>query len=155
MTYPLNLALFQPDIAANVGAMMRLCAGLGVELSVIDPCGFVWDEAKMKRAGMDYRQHVALTRHASWAQFLQSPMVNNGRILLLSTKADTIYTDFTYQKGDVLLMGSESAGVPDDVHNTVPHRLKIPMQPGLRSLNVATASAMVLGEALRQIRIAK
>lgn len=84
-----------------------------------------------------------------------SPMVNNGRVLLLSTKASAVYTDFTYQKGDILLMGSESAGVPEDVHNSVPHRLKIPMQPGLRSLNVATASAMVLGEALRQLRLAK
>lgn len=141
----LRLALYEPDIPQNVGAMMRLCACLGVGMDIIEPCGFIWDEAKIRRAGMDYIEHLKLARHPSWADF--SPA---GRLVLLTTKAAQPYTDFRFEASDVLLVGRESAGVPEQVHARADARVLIPMQPGCRSLNVATAAAMVLGEALRQ-----
>jgi tRNA (cytidine/uridine-2'-O-)-methyltransferase len=141
----LRLALYEPDIPQNVGAMMRLCACLGVAMDIIEPCGFIWDEAKIRRAGMDYIEHLKLTRHPSWADFSPS-----GRLVLLTTKAAQPYTDFRFEASDVLLVGRESAGVPEHVHARADARVLIPMQPGCRSLNVATAAAMVLGEALRQ-----
>ena len=145
----MKLALFQPDIPQNVGAMMRLCACLGVEMEIIGPCGFIWDEAKIRRAGMDYIDHLTLTRHDSWQDYQAQ---RQGRLLLLTTKASQPYTDFSFNPDDTLLMGRESAGVPEEVHAAAQGRLIIPLQPGLRSLNVATAAAMVLGEALRQTR---
>ena len=148
----MKLALFQPDIPQNVGAMMRLCACLGVEMEIIGPCGFIWDEAKIRRAGMDYIDHLTLTRHDSWQDYQAQ---RQGRLLLLTTKASQPYTDFSFNPDDTLLMGRESAGVPEEVHAAAQGRLIIPLQPGLRSLNVATAAAMVLGEALRQTRWAK
>ena len=148
----MKLALFQPDIPQNVGAMMRLCACLGVEMEIIGPCGFIWDEAKIRRAGMDYIDHLTLTRHDSWQDYQAQ---RQGRLLLLTTKASQPYTDYAFNPDDTLLMGRESAGVPEEVHAAAQGRLIIPLQPGLRSLNVATAAAMVLGEALRQTRWAK
>ncbi len=144
----IKLALYQPDIPQNVGAAMRLCACLGVSLEIIEPCGFVWDERKIRQAGMDYIDKVTITRHGSWAQFLET---NPGRrIVLMTTKADQPYTGFAFQDGDILLAGRESAGVPDDIHDSAHARIGIPMQGGLRSLNVVNAAAMILGEALRQ-----
>ena len=148
----MRLALFQPDIPQNVGAMMRLCACLGVGMEIIGPCGFIWDEAKIRRAGMDYIDHLSLTRHDSWQAYQAQ---RQGRLLLLTTKASQPYTDYAFNPDDTLLMGRESAGVPEEVHSAAQGRILIPLQPDLRSLNVATAAAMVLGEALRQTRWAK
>ncbi len=144
----MKLALYQPDIPQNAGAAMRLCACLGVSLDIIEPCGFVWDERKIRQSGMDYVDAVTLTRHPSWERFLEA---NTGsRIVLMTTKAAMPYTDFSFQKKDILLAGRESAGVPDDIHTAADARIGIPMQGGLRSLNIVNASAMILGEALRQ-----
>lgn len=141
----MNLALYEPDIPQNVGAMMRLCACLGVAMDIIEPCGFIWDEAKIRRAGMDYIEHLKYQRWDSWAAY--KPV---GRVVLLTTKSTQSYLDFNFAPGDVLLMGRESAGVPEAVHGAVAARITIPMINEVRSLNVATAAALVLGEALRQ-----
>jgi tRNA (cytidine/uridine-2'-O-)-methyltransferase len=143
----MRLALFQPDIPQNTGAMMRLCACLGVGLDIIEPCGFVWDERKIRRAGMDYMDHLEYARHVSWARFFGK---KSGRIVLLTTKTGQNMYDFAFKADDVLLMGRESAGVPDEVHQAVGASVTIPMRHPLRSLNVATAAALALGEALRQ-----
>ncbi len=143
----MRLALYQPDIAQNAGAMLRLAACLGVAVDLIEPCGFVFGDAKLRRAGMDYLEHVELVRHLSWAAF--KPTVP-GRLVLLTTKASMVYTEAAFRPDDTLMVGRESAGVPDDVQDAADLRLRIPMRPGLRSLNVALAAAMVLGEALRQ-----
>lgn len=143
-----RLALYQPDIPQNTGAIMRLAACMGVGLDVIGPTGFVWDEPRMRRAGMDYRELAAVTKHASWEAFQRER--SSGRLLLLSTQSAEPYHAFAYRPGDTLLLGRESAGVPVEVHRAADARLLIPMAPGARSLNVALAAAMVLGEALRQ-----
>ena len=147
----INLSLHQPDIPQNVGAAMRLCACLGTGLEIIEPCGFIWDERRIKQSALDYYDACGLVRHSSWRAFLD---LNQGRrrIVLLTTKAAMSYTDFAFAPGDILLTGRESAGVPDDVHDAADARLIIPMQPGLRSLNVVNAAAMVMGEALRQTK---
>ena len=126
---------------------MRLCACLGVAMDIIEPCGFLLSDRNFRRAGMDYRAGVDLTRHESWAAFAGA---RRGRLLLLTTKGSQPYAGFAFAPGDTLLLGRESAGVPDDVHQAADARLLIPMRPGMRSLNVAQAAAMVLGEALRQ-----
>ena len=144
----MRLALYQPDIAQNTGTMMRLAACLGVAMDIIEPCGFVFDDRRLRRAGMDYMAGVDLTRHADWPAFLNA--LDGRRLVLLSTKATQSYYDFTFRPDDVLLMGRESAGVPPEVHNAASAVLRIPMVAGARSLNVAVAAAMVLGEALRQ-----
>lgn len=146
----LHLALYQPDIPQNVGAALRLAACLGMIADIIEPCGFPWDDAKIRRSGMDYIDHVTIKRHPSWDVFASH--YQDRRIILLTTKADRSYLDFTYQDGDILLAGRESAGVPDEVHESCAHRLTIPMNPEVRSLNVVNACAMVCGEALRQLR---
>ena len=148
----MRLALFEPDIPQNVGAMLRLCACLGVPLDVIEPCGFAFDDRKLRRVAMDYTDKARLARHLSWDAFLQSRAENGttSRLVLLSTKAEILYTNFAFTSSDTILVGRESAGVPDAVHAKVDARLKIPMQEGLRSLNVGLAAAMAIGEALRQ-----
>ena len=127
--------------------MMRLAACLGVPLDIIEPCGFALDDRKLRRVGMDYVDHLSLTRHDSWEAFLQR---RTGRLLLLTTAARLSYTTFPFEPDDILLVGRESAGAPQEVHTTVDARLRVPMQAGTRSLNVSLAAAMVLGEALRQ-----
>jgi len=152
----MRLALFQPDIPQNCGALIRLSAGLGVGLDIIEPCGFLLDDRRLKRAGLDYHDRASVTRHASWDAFRIAFQANRGgadtqgRLLLLTTGGDCPYTDFTYRHGDTLLLGRESAGVPPAVHDAADARLVIPLMPDCRSLNVAQAGAMVLGEALRQ-----
>jgi tRNA (cytidine/uridine-2'-O-)-methyltransferase len=147
----LRLALYQPDIPQNAGSLMRLCACLGVAMDIIEPCGFLLSDRNFRRAGMDYRAGVDLTRHDSWETFRQARAAKGGgRVLLLTTKGAQPYTDFAFAAGDTLLVGRESAGVPEAVHAQVEARLLIPMRAGMRSLNVAQAAAMVLGEALRQ-----
>lgn len=145
----IRLALYQPDIPQNTGAAMRLCACLGVGLDIIEPCGFVFDNKKIRKSGMDYIDMANMNRHSSWKTFTQEASAN--RIILMTTKADTPYTSFRFEDNDILLAGSESAGVPEDIHQSVQNKVIIPMQNGARSLNVINASAMILGEALRQI----
>jgi tRNA (cytidine/uridine-2'-O-)-methyltransferase len=144
----MRLALFEPDIAQNAGSLLRLGACVGVPVDIIEPCGFVFGEAQMRRAGMDYLSAADYVRHASWDVYLRSREA--GRIVLLSSKADLAFTSFAFAAGDTLLLGRESAGVPQAVHDRAEGRLRIPMKSGLRSINVAQAGAMVLGEALRQ-----
>jgi tRNA (cytidine/uridine-2'-O-)-methyltransferase len=143
----LRLALYQPDIPQNAGSLMRLCACLGVAMDIIEPCGFLLSDRNFRRAGMDYLASLDLTRHASWEEFRGQ---GQGRLLLLTTKASTPYFEFSFAPSDTLLVGRESAGVPDQVHQAADVRLTIPMRAGMRSLNVAQAAAMVLGEGLRQ-----
>jgi tRNA (cytidine/uridine-2'-O-)-methyltransferase len=145
----MRLALFQPDIAQNTGTLLRLGACLDVPVDVIEPCGFVFASAAMRRAGLDYWEQARFARHASWTAFRDQAA---GRIVLLSTRAATPYVQFAFQPDDILLLGRESAGVPPDVHAAAGASVRIPMRPSLRSLNVALAAAMVLGEALRQTR---
>ncbi len=145
----LRLALYEPDIPQNTGALIRTAACLGVAVDIIEPCGFVLDDRKLRRAGMDYLERAELARHASWRAF-QDDYPDRRRILL-TTRAKTTYTAFAFEPGDILVLGRESAGVPDHVHEAADARLRIPMAVGLRSLNLATAAAMVLGEALRQL----
>jgi tRNA (cytidine/uridine-2'-O-)-methyltransferase len=143
----MRLALFEPDIPQNAGALIRLGACLGVGIDIIEPCGFLLSDAKFRRAGMDYVSHADIVRHDSWSAFHDS---QSGRLVLLTTGATLPYTDFAFAPGDILLLGRESAGVPAHVHEMANARLRIPLLPGLRSLNVAQAGAMALGEALRQ-----
>lgn len=145
----LRLGLYQPDIPQNTGTLLRLAVCLDVAVDIIEPCGFVWGGKHMRRAGMDYLDHVDLIRHVNWQAFRRANAA--GRTVLLTTKAASSYVDFAFQAGDTLLLGSESAGVPSDVHEQVDARVTIPMRPDQRSLNLATAAAMVLGEALRQL----
>ena len=143
----MRLALYQPDIAPNVGTLLRLAACLRVPADIIEPCGFSFGDRAMRRAGMDYLDRADVTIHASWDAYLSAAP---GRLVLLTTRGDVPYTEFGFAPGDVLLLGRESAGVPEDVHDRADARIAIPMAGGLRSLNVAVAAAMVLGEALRQ-----
>ena len=143
-------ALYEPDIPQNAGAIMRLGACFGVAVDIIEPCGFVLDDRRLKRAAMDYLDHVAVARHASWEMFRRS---QRGRLVLLSTKARLPYHRFAFARDDVLLLGRETAGVPPEVTEMVDASVVIPMRPGLRSLNVALAAAIVLGEALRQVAL--
>jgi tRNA (cytidine/uridine-2'-O-)-methyltransferase len=144
----MRLALFEPDIPQNTGALLRLGACLGVGVDIIEPCGFLLTDRGLKRAGMDYLDLVDMRRHASWDRFLADRPP--GRLLLLTTKAALPYTGFTFEPGDTLLLGRESAGVPEAVHDAADARLVIPMRPGARALNVTQAAAIVLAEALRQ-----
>ncbi|MBI3453264.1 MAG: tRNA (cytidine(34)-2'-O)-methyltransferase [Rhodospirillales bacterium] len=145
----MRLALFEPDIPQNTGAMLRLAACLGVGVDLIEPCGFVWSDRRLRRAGMDYLAGVELARHASWPAYREA-QAGRGRLVLLTTAGDTPYADFAFRADDTLMVGRESAGVPAAVHAAADARLVIPMVAGRRSLNVALAAAIVLGEALRQ-----
>jgi tRNA (cytidine/uridine-2'-O-)-methyltransferase len=144
----MRLALYQPDIPQNAGSLMRLCACLGVPLDIVEPCGFLLSDRNFRRAGMDYADQAQIRRHPSWDRFQADR--GPGRLILLTTRAAQPYTGFVFAPGDILLAGRESAGVPEEVHEAATARLLIPMRPGMRSLNVAQAAAMVLGEALRQ-----
>jgi len=146
----IRLALFQPDIPQNTGTILRLCACLGIEAHLIEPAGFPSSDRAFRRAGMDYLDQVALTRHASWEAFEGWRRNAKLRLVLFSTRAATSYLEHEFDAGDVLLFGRESAGVTADVFAAADARLVIPMQSGLRSLNVAMAAAMAVGEALRQ-----
>lgn len=144
----MRIALFEPEIAGNVGAIMRLAACLGASVDIIEPMGFVWDDRRVRRAAMDYIDHVTVTRHASFAAFQATNV--SGRLLLFTTKSQESVYHFAFKPDDILLFGKESAGVPSDVAEACDVRLRIPMQPQVRSMNLATAAALVLGEALRQ-----
>ena len=144
----IRLALYQPDIPQNVGTLMRLAACCDVGLDIIEPCGFVWSDRRLQRAGMDYIELANVTRHNSWAAFRK---VIKGRLVLLTTQAALPFAGEAYQEDDTLLLGRESAGVPPDIHQAADVRVRIPIADTARSLNVAVAGAMVLGEALRQL----
>lgn len=145
----MRIALFQPDIAQNTGTILRLAACLGVPVDVIGPTGFDMTDKALRRAGLDYLEHVDLTRHESFDSF-QKFRLTSDRLILLSSHAETSHIDFAFEPTDTLLLGRESAGAPAYVHQAAAARLRIPMRPGLRSLNIAVAAALVLGEALRQ-----
>jgi tRNA (cytidine/uridine-2'-O-)-methyltransferase len=146
----MRIALFQPDIPQNTGTILRLCACLNVEAHIIEPAGFPVSDRHFRRAGMDYLDQVAIQRHDSWAKFEQWRRQKRFRLILFSTRGALPYLDYRYEADDILLFGRESAGVPDEVVAAADARLVIPIAPGLRSLNVAMAAAMALGEALRQ-----
>ena len=146
----MRLALFQPDIPQNTGTILRLCACLGIEAHIIEPAGFPSSDRAFRRAGMDYLEAVAITRHASWQDFEAWRRREACRLVLFTTQASKSHLDFSYAADDVLLFGRESAGVPEAVHAAADARLLIPMRPGMRSLNVAMAAALAAGEALRQ-----
>ncbi|NDV85654.1 tRNA methyltransferase [Aurantimonas aggregata] len=147
-----SIALFQPDIAGNTGTILRLGACLGLPVEVIGPAGFDLSDRALRRAGMDYIEMSQLVRHVDIEAFETARQNGGRRLVLLTTKAETNYTDFAFTAHDTLLFGRESAGVPDSVHDAADARLTIPMQPGTRSLNLAVSVAMVAGEALRQLR---
>jgi tRNA (cytidine/uridine-2'-O-)-methyltransferase len=150
----MRMALHQPDIAQNTGTILRLCACLGIEAHIIEPAGFPTSDRAFRRAGMDYLDHVALVRHVSWQAFDDWRSRQSWRLVLLTTRAPTSYLEHAFAADEVILLGRESGGVPDEVHAAADVRLKIPMRPGLRSLNVAMAAAIVSGEVLRQTRCA-
>ena len=145
----MRLALFEPDIPQNAAALIRLGACLGVPIDVIEPCGFLFSDAGFRRAGLDYAERAEILRHATWDLFRGAVP---GRMVLLTTRGSVAHSAFAFAESDTLLVGRESAGVPDFVHEAVDARVRIPLKPGLRSLNVAQAGSMVLGEALRQIK---
>lgn len=155
MRTSLRLALYQPDIPQNCGTMLRACACLGVTAAIIEPAGFPVSDRHFRRSGMDYLDSVTIERHMSWRAFQEwrsaaRTAAGGPRLILLTTKGAARYTDIAYRPDDILMVGRESAGVPDDVHAAADERVVIPVAAGLRSLNVAVSAAMVLGEALRQ-----
>jgi tRNA (cytidine/uridine-2'-O-)-methyltransferase len=145
------LALFEPDIPQNTGSLIRLSACMGVPLHVIEPCGFPFDDKRLRRVSLDYYDLAAIQRHRSWAAFLDWRQTHkSGRLVLMTTKAKQCYAEFGFAADDILLLGRESSGVPDYVHEAIDAGVTIPMRADTRSLNVALAAGMVLGEALRQ-----
>jgi len=146
----MRIALFQPDIPQNAGTILRLCACLDVAAHIIEPAGFVTSDKAFRRAGMDYLDQVRLKRHDSWSKFEQWRVAQGHRLLLFTTKGASSYLDYAYEPADILLFGRESIGVTDEVVAAADARLVIPLKPGLRSLNVAMAAAMAIGEAVRQ-----
>jgi tRNA (cytidine/uridine-2'-O-)-methyltransferase len=146
----MRLALYQPDIPQNAGTMMRLAACLGVAVDLIEPAGFDASDRNLRRSGLDYLPHLDIRRHISFAAFDTWRCEEGRRLVLASTKAADRYTAFAFCDTDILMVGRESAGVPDCLHKQADARLLVPMRPGMRSLNVAVAAAMMLGEGLRQ-----
>jgi tRNA (cytidine/uridine-2'-O-)-methyltransferase len=146
----MRLALYEPDIPQNAGTILRLAACLGVAVDVIQPTGFDMTDRALRRAGLDYLAHVEIERHQSFTAFEARRRERGSRLVLLTTRAAAVYTDFAFVQMDTLLVGRESAGVPQAVHATADASVRIPIRAGLRSLNVAVGAAMVLGEALRQ-----
>ncbi|MCA1493569.1 tRNA (cytidine(34)-2'-O)-methyltransferase [Sinorhizobium alkalisoli] len=147
----LRIALYQPDIPGNTGTILRLAACLGLAVDVIEPAGFDLSDRNLRRAGMDYVASVTLTRHVNWERFEAWRAETGRRLVLASTKAAEPYTRFGFRPDDILLFGRESAGVPDHVHERADARILIPMAPRQRSLNIAMAAAMIVGEAMRQV----
>ncbi|MFO1153238.1 MAG: tRNA (cytidine(34)-2'-O)-methyltransferase [Rhodospirillales bacterium] len=146
----MRIVLYQPDIPQNTGTLIRLAACLGVPCDIVEPCGFLFGDRRLRRAGLDYTDRATIRRHVSWDAFVRDR--GPGRLVLLTTQAETCYCDFAFRGDDALLLGRETGGVPADVHAVADARLRIPMRAGLRSLNVAVVGAMALGEALRQTR---
>ncbi len=148
---PLLLALFEPDIAQNAGAMLRTCACLGVDAAIIEPAGFRINDSRFRRAAMDYLDALTITTHDSWARFAAWRASSQRRLVLMTTKGQTCLWDFAFREGDIILVGRESAGVPQAVSASADSRLRIPIRPDLRSLNVGIAATIAVTEALRQL----
>ena len=144
----MRLALFQPDIPQNAGTIIRLCACFDIPLDIIEPCGFILSDAKLRRAHMDYEQRAIINRHKSWTDFETKNASN--RMVLLTTKGNSNLDAFKFSSSDTLIMGSETSGVPEKIHQKIPHKVRVPIGPSTRSLNVAVCASMVLWEALRQ-----
>ena len=147
----MRIALYEPDIPQNTGNIFRLGACLGVDVDIIEPTGFIFDDKKFKRSAMDYIDHLNYKRHLDWNHFLKWVKDNQFRLILMTTKSNKSYYDFKFQPSDILLFGRESAGVPNDIHDVVDHRLTIPMKNEVRSINLSSSVALVIGEGLRQI----
>jgi tRNA (cytidine/uridine-2'-O-)-methyltransferase len=146
----MRIALYQPEIAGNLGTILRTCACFDVDVDVIEPCGFPLGDRQLKRSGMDYLQSVTLTRHVDWDAFLSACEARSSRLILFTSKSEAPFHQTIFKDDDVLLFGSEGAGVPDFVHEHVHIRTKIPMKSGMRSLNLAVSAGIALAEALRQ-----
>lgn len=146
----LRLALYQPDIPQNTGTMLRMAACLGLAVEIVEPAGFDVSDRHLRRSGLDYLDHVPITRHRSWEAFEAWRREAGVRLVLATTAGALPYTAFAFRDGDCVMMGRESSGVPDSVHAAANARIFVPMRPGMRSLNVAVSAAMILGEALRQ-----
>ena len=147
----MRIALYQPDIPQNTGNIFRLGACLGVSVDIIEPTGFVFDDKKFTRSAMDYIDHLEYKKHLDWLHFYQWVQDNQFRLILITTKSKKSYYSFQFHSSDILLFGRESAGVPDNIHKLVEHRLTIPMKKEVRSINLSSSVALVLGEGLRQI----
>ena len=143
-----KIALYQPDIPQNTAAIVRTCSCLGVQLEIIEPCGFLLSDSRFKRVVMDYMDISSIKFYKSYEEFAESK--KNKRIILATTKAKDIYTDFNFKKDDTLLFGRESSGVPESLHKSIKFKIKIPMNENKRSLNLATSAAIIISESLRQ-----
>lgn len=148
----MHLALYQPDIPQNTGTMLRMAACFGLPVDVIEPTGFVFGEARMRRAGMDYWNQVEIRRFADWQAFVADRRAAGSRLILMTTRSTLNYTDFAFEPGDTIIVGRESTGAPDSVHDSCDARLRVPMVAGARSLNVAQTAAIAVAEGLRQIK---
>ena len=147
----MRIALYEPDIPQNTGAIIRLASCFGISVDIIEPCGFIFSSRRLKRSGMDYMDRVDIKLHSSWKKFYQTYREHSEtRVILLTTKGNIKHTAFIYDSNDVLLLGRESAGVPDAVHKAADARIIVPIEPEARSLNIVSSAAIVLGEALRQ-----
>ena len=149
----MRIALYEPDIPQNTGNIFRLGACLGINIDIIEPTGYVFDDKRFKRSSMDYINHINYKRHLDWEIFFNWSKKNNFRLILLTTKSDKTYYSYNFNNNDILVFGRESAGVPEKVHNDVDEKLTIPMVKGLRSINVSSAVALVSGEACRQLNL--
>jgi len=149
----MRIALFEPDIPQNTGNIFRLGACLGIEIDIIEPTGYVFDDKRFKRSSMDYIEHIKYKRHLDWDNFYDWIKNHNFRLILFTTKSKKKYTKYQFQHNDVLLFGRESAGVPQNVHDIVDEQLTIPMKKNLRSINVSSSVALVAGEACRQLKL--
>jgi tRNA (cytidine/uridine-2'-O-)-methyltransferase len=146
----MRIALYQPDIPQNAGNIFRLGACLGIPVDIIEPTGFIFDDKKFKRSAMDYINHIEYKRHIDWQHFYDWTKKNNFRLILMTTKASQSFYEFEFFSTDILLFGRESAGVPEKIHQLVDNRLTIPMKEGVRSMNLSSSVALVIGEGLRQ-----
>ena len=146
----MRIALFEPDIPQNTGNIFRLGACLGFEIDIIEPTGYIFDDKRFKRSAMDYLDHIDYKRHDDWQHFYDWAKDNESRLILMTTKSKKSLYSFEFHPSDILLFGRESAGVPENIHNIVDHRLTIPMKNGVRSINLSSSVALVLGEGLRQ-----
>ena len=144
----MRLALFQPDIPQNTGAIIRLTACFGIPLDIIEPCGFILSDTKLRRSGMDYLNLANIERHISWDAFIKER--KQSRLVLITTRAEESLKQFAFDDNDTLILGRESSGVPQEVHNAIPEKVRIPMDKKARSLNVSIAAGIILWEALRQ-----
>ena len=149
----MRIALFEPDIPQNTGNIFRLGACLGIEVDIIEPTGYVFDDKRFKRSSMDYINYIKYKRHLDWETFYKWSKKNNFRLILLTTKSKQKYTEYQFKNNDILLFGRESAGVPKDVHDIVNEQLTIPMKKNMRSINVSSSVALVTGEACRQLEL--